>query len=144
MIWISLEILCFEYHKGGSPPLLQKQTWKNGNEWPNLFCFSTEDEDAEVQNGHNGTSNGGEEVGQKLPRTVEVDEEAEMTSNARVTAKITRLCLHSLNPTLQSYGGAIAHNLAIRRVRVMHRPLSSEDEVLILLQNGIWPMRPDD
>ena len=54
-----------------------------------------------------------------------------MTSNARVTAKITRLCLHSLNPTLQSYGGAIAHNLAIRRVRVMHRPLSSEDEVLI-------------
>lgn len=103
--------------------------WTVGDPDDSSSDDSTEDEDTEVQNGHNGTSNGGAEVGQKLPKTVEVDEEAEMTSNARVTAKITRLCLHSLNPTLQSYGGAIAHNLAIRRVRVMHRPLSSEDEV---------------
>ena len=47
--------------------------------------------------------------------------------------QVPRLCLHSLNPTLQSYGGAIAHNLAIRRVRVMHRPLSAEDEVSLCL-----------
>ena len=59
------------------------------------------------------------------------EEEPETTSNGRVTAKVTRLCLHSLNPTLQSYGGAIAHNLAIRRVRVMQRPLSAEDEVQV-------------
>lgn len=56
------------------------------------------------------------------------DPPSETTSNARITAKITRMCLQDLNPTLQGYGGAIAHNLALRRVRVMHRPASMEDE----------------
>ena len=81
----------------------------------------------DVNPGGGDSSDEDEEGGEKWEEAEE--EEPETTSNGRVTAKVTRLCLHSLNPTLQSYGGAIAHNLAIRRVRVMQRPLSAEDEV---------------
>ena len=63
------------------------------------------------------------------------EDDPETTSNARITGKVTRLCLQDLNPTLQSYGGAIVYNLAIRRVRVMQRPVSVEDEVTADTEN---------
>ena len=48
-----------------------------------------------------------------------------MTSNARVTCKVARLCLESLNPSLQDYGSAIAHNIANRDVRVSYNLMAT-------------------
>ena len=45
-------------------------------------------------------------------------ENPENTSNARVTTKVARLCLESLNPSLQDYGSAIVYNIANRDIRV--------------------------
>ena len=45
-------------------------------------------------------------------------ENPETTSNARITCKVARLSLESLNPSLQDYGSAIIYNIATRDVRV--------------------------
>jgi len=56
-------------------------------------------------------------------------EDPEITSNARITSKVARICLESLNPSLQDYGSAICYNIATRDIRVMQRPMS-QDETL--------------
>ena len=45
-------------------------------------------------------------------------ENPEVTSNARITCKVARLSVESLNPSLQDYGSAIIYNIATRDVRV--------------------------
>ena len=45
-------------------------------------------------------------------------EDPEFTSNARITSKVSRMCLESLNPSLQDYGSAICYNIATRDIRV--------------------------
>ena len=45
-------------------------------------------------------------------------EDSETTSNARITCKVARICLESLNPSLQDYGSAIGYNIATRDTKV--------------------------
>ena len=47
-----------------------------------------------------------------------ISEDPEITSNARITSKVARKCLESLNPSLQDYGSAICYNIATRDIRV--------------------------
>ena len=47
-----------------------------------------------------------------------ITEDPETTSNARITSKVARICLESLNPSLQDYGSAICYNIATRDIRV--------------------------